>query len=183
MYKKILLATDGSDHLNRAASVIIGFYKTFGSEITIFHSIKHMLKKVSPSTGGLGTITSIYPSLSLSPATVPLTGTPISSTPMLSDKIRSLKKTKLTEQEVEEIGFGILEDKKAIFNEVQVPVKIKLIVKEDPEDYILRIVPKKNYNLVVIGNTGLHSTLRKVFIGSVSQRIVANAPCDVLVIK
>ncbi|MHA2007844.1 MAG: universal stress protein [Promethearchaeota archaeon] len=169
--------------MNRAAAVIIGFYKTFESEITIFHSIKHMLKKVSPSAEGLGTISSIYPSLNLTPIAVPMTGTPVSSTPMLSEKIRSLKKTRLTEQEVKEIGLGILEDKKAIFSEVQVPVKTKLIFKEEPEDYILRIVPKKNYNLVVVGNTGLHSTLGKIFIGSVSKRIVANCPCDVLVIK
>ena len=89
----------------------------------------------------------------------------------------------MTEQEIEEIGLAILGSKKAIFDEVQVPVKTKLIVKEEPEDYILRIVPKKNYNLVVIGRTGLHSTLKKAIFGSVSQRIVEQAPCDVLVIK
>ena len=52
MYNKILLATDGSNHINRAASIVIGFYKKWNSEITIFHSVKHMLEKVSPPSHG-----------------------------------------------------------------------------------------------------------------------------------
>jgi nucleotide-binding universal stress UspA family protein len=53
MYKKILIATDGSEHINRAAPIIINFHKKWGSKIVIFHSIKHMLEKVIPPSRSL----------------------------------------------------------------------------------------------------------------------------------
>jgi len=183
MYEKILIATDGSDHMNRGANVAIGFYKIWKSEITLFHSIKHMLGKVSSSDIGVNIASSLYPSLNLSSPSAPMINTSPASGPMLSDKNRGQKTTALTVQEVERIGLRILQEKKMIFDEVNVPVKTKLVVREDPEDYIVRIVPKKKYNLVLVGSTGLHSKLRKIFLGSVTKHIVDDAPCDVLVIK
>jgi len=170
MYKKILLATDGSDHIDRAASIVIGFYKKWGCEIRIFHSIKHALEKVDPPTLGLYLpySTSGYMDLSSSP-------------PVYTGDLNP--NNRLRDSEVEEIGRNILNEKKALFEELQVPVKTKLIVKEDPEDYILRIVKKKKFDLVVVGCKGIHSKLSQIFIGSVAQHVVAHAPCDVLVAR
>ena len=183
MYEKILIATDGRDHMNRGANVAIGFHKIWNSEITLFHSIKHMLGKASSSDVDVYLSSSLYPSLNLSSLSAPMISTSPATSPMISDKNRGQKTTALTIQEVQRIGLRILQEKKLIFDEVDVPVKTKLVVKEDPEDYIVRIVPKKKYNLVLVGSTGLHSKLRKIFLGSVTKRIVDDAPCDVLVIK
>jgi len=40
LYKKILLATDGSEHANNAAKKAIEFQKIWDSEVVIIHSIK-----------------------------------------------------------------------------------------------------------------------------------------------
>ncbi|MHA1916034.1 MAG: universal stress protein [Promethearchaeota archaeon] len=40
MYKKILLATDGSQHANNAAKKAVEFQKIWDSEVVIIHSIK-----------------------------------------------------------------------------------------------------------------------------------------------
>lgn len=172
MYKKILLATDGS-HMRRASAVITAFYKKWGSEIRIFHSIKHMAEKVSPPSHGW---------------TGPYTSNAYFNVNTASDGVKVPSDhdpniTILTDQEIEKIGEDILTGTKAFFDEVQVPVKTRLIIKEDPERYIERIVKKKNFDLVVVGITGMHSKLKQVFMGSVAEYVVANAQCDVLVIR
>ncbi|MFW9875096.1 MAG: universal stress protein [Candidatus Thorarchaeota archaeon] len=40
MYKKILLATDGSEHAHNAAKKAVEFRKIWNSEVVIIHSIK-----------------------------------------------------------------------------------------------------------------------------------------------
>ena len=173
MYKKILLATDGSDHMRRATAVITSFYKKWGSEIRIFHSIKHMAEKVSPPSHGW---TVPYTSNAYFNVTTTTDGVKVQSEPDENIKI-------LTDQEIEKIGEDILSGTKAFFDEIQVPVKTRLIIKEDPERYIERIVKKKKFDLVVVGITGMHSKLDQVLMGSVAEYVVANAECDVLVIR
>jgi len=173
MYKKILLATDGSQHIDRSLSIIIGFYKKWGSQIVIFHSIKHWLEKVSPPSHGwtVPYVSDAY-----------FSGTSTSS-PMLvkEEEIPNIKR--LNEFEIQHMGESILAEKKAIFEELQIPVKIRLITKDYPEDYIQRIVPKKKFDLVVVGIKGIHSKLSQIFLGSVAESVVKNTPCDVLVIR
>ena len=103
MYKKILLATDGSNHIDQAASIIIGFYKKWDSKIVIFHSIKHMLEKVTPPSHG---INAPYTSEAY------FTSTP-SSKPVLVTDEQDPNITRLSEQEITRIGETILEEKKA----------------------------------------------------------------------
>ena len=42
---------------------------------------------------------------------------------------------------------------------------------------------EEGFDLVVIGTKGIHSKLRQILLGSVAQRVVKNAPCDVLVVR
>lgn len=173
MYKKILIATDGSKHINQAASMIIGFHKKWGSQIEIFHSVKHMLEKISPPSHGL---------------TVPyagdtfFSGTSTSNPVLIMEEVPSNIK-RLSDLEIQQMGENILSDTKAIFEEVQVPAKTHLVTKDYPEDYIRRMVKKKKFDLVVIGIKGIHSKLSQIFLGSVAEDVVKNAACDVLVIR
>ncbi|MFW9785072.1 MAG: universal stress protein [Candidatus Heimdallarchaeota archaeon] len=173
MYKKILLATDGSNHIDRAASIVIGFYKKWGSKIVIFHSIKHMLEKVSPPSHGINVP---YTSEAY------FTSTPTSQ-PVLAKNEQNSNIKRLSEQEITRIGETILEEKKAIFDELQVPVKTRLVLNDYPEEYILRKSKEKDYDLIVVGIKGVHSTLSQIFVGSVADHALKNATCDVLVIR
>jgi len=173
MYKKILIATDGSKHLDKALPIIIGFYKKWNSQIVIFHSIKHWLEKVSPPSHGW-----TVPYVSDAYYGPTSTTTPVQ---IKGEEFSNIKR--LSTFEVENMGENILSGKKAIFDELQIPVKIRLITKDYPEDYIQRIVPKKKFDLVVVGIKGIHSKLSQIFLGSVAESVVKNAPCDILVIK
>ena len=85
--------------------------------------------------------------------------------------------------ECEREGKKILRDKKKMFDEAELPVEIRLIKDEDPEDYIERIIKEEEFDLVVIGLKGVHSKLRQMFIGSVAKKVVKHASCDVLVVR
>jgi nucleotide-binding universal stress UspA family protein len=56
-----------------------------------------------------------------------------------------------------------------------------LVKNDNPEDYIQKVA--KKYDLIVIGIKGVHSKLSQVFLGSVAEAVVKNAPCDVMVIR
>eukprot|EP01112_Ceratiomyxa_fruticulosa_P008802 TRINITY_DN2280_c0_g1_i1.p1 TRINITY_DN2280_c0_g1~~TRINITY_DN2280_c0_g1_i1.p1 ORF type:complete len:125 (+),score=18.28 TRINITY_DN2280_c0_g1_i1:184-558(+) len=52
----------------------------------------------------------------------------------------------------------------------------------DPRDAIINMVEKYMIDTLVVGTRGM-STIKKMFLGSVSSYCVTNAPCDVLVAK
>ncbi|MFX1281734.1 MAG: universal stress protein, partial [Promethearchaeota archaeon] len=47
MYKKILLATDGSEHSIRGVKSVIEICENKNCDVVIFHSIKHISDKIS----------------------------------------------------------------------------------------------------------------------------------------
>ena len=51
-----------------------------------------------------------------------------------------------------------------------------------PADQLLNLAEQKKYDLIVVGSRGL-TGLRKVFLGSVSNKVACHAPCSVLVIR
>jgi nucleotide-binding universal stress UspA family protein len=159
--------------MKRATAIIIEFYRKWNSEIRIFHSIKHLAEKVSPPSHGW---------------TVPYTSNAYFNVTTATDGVKIQSKIDpnvkvLDDQEIEKIGEDILNGTKAFFDEAQVPVKSRLIIKEDPERYIERIVKKKKFDLVVVGITGMHSKLNQVFMGSVAEYAVENTECDVLIVR
>ncbi|MHA2182115.1 MAG: universal stress protein [Promethearchaeota archaeon] len=132
-----------------------------------------MLEKVSPPSHGL---------------TVPYAGdtffggTTTSNPVLITEEVSSNIK-RLSDLEIEQMGENVLNETKAIFDEVQVPTKTHLVTKDYPEDYIRRMVKKKKFDLVVVGIKGIHSKLSQIFLGSVAEQVVKDAPCDVLVIR
>lgn len=56
------------------------------------------------------------------------------------------------------------------------------IVEGNPADVIVDQAKTWDADLIVVGSTGKHATVRTL-LGSVSSKVVANAPCSVLVVK
>ncbi|MGD9568328.1 MAG: universal stress protein [Sedimentibacter sp.] len=52
----------------------------------------------------------------------------------------------------------------------------------DPFDKIIETAKNGNYDLIVMGNRGF-SKVKRFFVGSVTQKVLAEAPCPVLVIR
>ena len=85
--------------------------------------------------------------------------------------------------ENKKIGKKILDDTKDIFAKANKAIETRLIKDEDPEDYIMRIVEEEDFDLVALGSKGEHSRLKEIFMGSIAQKVLNDASCDVLVVR
>ncbi len=152
MYTKILLATDGSDNANRAAERVIEFQKKWNSKVVLFHSIR---QKMIPKL------------------IITLPGQAYAIPRAVYDETR---------KKHENAGEKVLAETKKMFDDAGMPVETRLIKYEKPEDYILNILEKEYFDLIVLGSKG-HSTLERIFSGSVTQEVLNNAYCDLLVVR
>ena len=149
VYKKILLATDGSSHAKNAAKKTVELQKIWNSKIIIIHSIKD---NRTPSE--------LYPNVDV-----------------------LYRKYTILEDVYKDAGTDLLKRTKKMFGENQDSVEYRLIEKEMPSKYILRVVKEENIDLVVLGSRGIHSKIKKTFIGTVSTNVAKNVECDVLIVK
>lgn len=149
IYKKILLAIDGSLHSNNAVNKTIEFQKFLNCKVLIIHSIKD---NRIPSD--------LYPNVDV-----------------LYSKYNTL------DEVYKEAGEKLLKSTKKKFGTAQDLVETRLIEDISPEDYITKIVEEEDVELVVLGSRGQHSKIKKVFLGTVSTKVVKNAPCDVWIVK
>ena len=79
-------------------------------------------------------------------------------------------------------GKKIIKNAKDMFNEAKIDVDAKLVTHEDPAEFLLELVKKEKYNLVVIGNRAdSQSTLHSL--GSVTEKVARHSECPVLIVK
>ena len=76
----------------------------------------------------------------------------------------------------------ILEAAKAKICELNASCNIHLIREGDAAEEILRYADEIEADLIVVGSRGL-STFGKLLVGSVSQKVINNANCSVLVVR
>lgn len=153
IYKKILLAVDESENSNRAIEKLIDLQRSWNCKVVMFHSIKHPTKPLLAGSFLAGSGGSYN----------------ISESELL--------------QEVHKTGEKILLAKQELFNKEQLPVETRLIIEDHPENYIKKSVEEESFDLVVIGTKGIHSKLKQILLGSVANKVVKHAPCDVLIIR
>lgn len=174
MYKKILLATDGSEHSIRGAKSVIEICENKDCHVVIFHSIKHISDKISSVESSLNNTHFVNNTIA---------GMPYFTYSENIVDLSSYENIHEYKEDLVKIGSDILNYKNAMFETAHIPVETRLIEDEDPEDYILRIIKEENFDLVVIGSKGIHSKLEEIFIGSIAQKVINHSTCDVLVIK
>ena len=77
--------------------------------------------------------------------------------------------------------MAVIEIKEKL-NEAKVEHDVSLVLGSNPAKALLIIAKQENFALIVVGSRGLGNTL-SMLLGSVSKQIVANAHCNVLVVK
>ncbi len=152
MYKKILLPIDGSKNSKRATIHAIDMADVSGGDITVLFVVE-----------------SFYPRYAVLPTTV--------NSPD-DDYFK----------EVRNEGVQIIEDFKKDLEENQCKGKcknihFKTLVKEG-KTYIeiLKTIDEENIDLVIMGSSGRHSTLERIILGSVTERVIRESHVPVLVI-
>ena len=58
----------------------------------------------------------------------------------------------------------------------------KIVLHGEPSDKILNYAKKEKLDLIVMGRRGF-SAVKRFFVGSVTQRVISDAPCPVLIIN
>ena len=78
---------------------------------------------------------------------------------------------------------NFLRKKEEIFEEANIPVELRLIGDENPDEYIERMIEEEDFDLIVLGLKSVSSKHNPFKISTVVKKIIDNAPCDVFVIE
>ncbi|MBL7118433.1 universal stress protein [Candidatus Bathyarchaeota archaeon] len=115
----------------------------------------------------------VIPPLTISAIIEPLSGGPTISPEALSE----------LEEGVEAYHKKVLSEAMKKSEKSKPRVKISsMLAKGIVSDRILEIAKEGNFDLIVMGSHGL-SGFKEFLLGSVSSRVVNNAPCPVLIVK
>jgi nucleotide-binding universal stress UspA family protein len=79
---------------------------------------------------------------------------------------------------LEESAAEMLDDIASGFDFSGIELK-KTVMTGEPSIVILELAKNETFDLIVIGNKGM-SKIKRLFTGSVTQRVIAEAPCPVL---
>jgi nucleotide-binding universal stress UspA family protein len=141
MFKKILVATDGSEYSRHAFSAAVEIARGFGSEIELLHVImKHPHIMASEVSAGID----------------------------------------MTSMEYEAISKTAIEDTMVGIDVGEIKVETKIVHGYPSQEVVEEA--KKGADLIVMGTKG-HGPWAGAIMGSITQRVVSNAPCPVLVVK
>ena len=81
------------------------------------------------------------------------------------------------------IAKKVLNDVEKRFKDEGLEVETRLLFDISPEEYIKRVTAEENFDLVILGCKGKHSKLREIFLGTIPDRVINEAPCDVLIVR
>jgi len=87
-----------------------------------------------------------------------------------------------TQTKLENQAQSALDRAKALFDEKNIPVKTHMEAGLVPANNILRFAQKQKFDLIILGSTGISGFMRTL-IGSTAAKVVAQAPCSVLVVR
>lgn len=155
MFKKILVAVDGSEHSKRALSYGLELAEKLGGKITLIH----VYLTVMPMTSSMDTLST--------PPTIPPHASPVIA-------------AKLAD-EVKEKGERILEEAERAVKERGVSVE-KVLREGNAVREIVAVAQEGKFDLVIVGHRGL-SKLKELFMGAVSEGVSHRATCPVLIVK
>lgn len=155
MFEKILVPLDGSGHSVRALEIATRIAKKFDGKITLIHAYS---VRISPL---------VVPE----PTTLTPPGVPVMTPAEISKVAEAARKA----------GAGILADGEEKVKAEGVQVETLLREGHTVQE-ILKTAREGEFDLIVIGARGI-SRIREILLGSVSDGVIRNAPCPVLVVK
>lgn len=156
IFQKILVPLDGSEHSRRALESAIQIAKSFNSKLILL-TVHHVT--VTPVTS---------PELTI-------------QAPVIVPDASAAEMTERAIESAHNYDKKILAEAEAKVRSEKVEVETELIDGNAVEE-IVRKAEEGKFDLIVMGARGL-STIKKLFIGSVSDGVIKKAPCPVLIVK
>ncbi|MEM3641704.1 MAG: universal stress protein [Candidatus Bathyarchaeia archaeon] len=154
MFEKILVPLDGSEHSLKALNLAVQIAKNFNSKITLINVFSVSAPVVMPEP------------TTLTPPTVPIMAAAELS--KLAENARKTASNILAEGEKRAEAEG---------------VKVETLIREGHTvQEIVKAAKEGEFNLIVMGARGI-GKIKGILLGSVSDGVVKNAPCPVLIVK
>lgn len=173
--QRILVATDGSDHANRAIDLAAELSARLGDDLSIVHVLMHgrPREELARMAEVEHLVESVVPSLPWSPASTPAT---------LGSIFAEAEKEANMVRLISVLGEEIMQ--KAVSRaEAAGATGIKShVVNGDYADEILDAAETDSVRMIVLGCRGL-GRLKSAIMGSVSHKVLQQAPCTVVVVK
>ena len=155
VFEKVLVPLDGSEHSQRALETAIQITKKFRGKMILLH---------------------IY-SVAVTPVIVP---EPMTLTPAGVPVVTSAEISKMLEAS-REVGHKILKEGEKIAESAG--LRVESVLREgNTVQEIIKMAKEDQFSLIVMGARGI-SKIRELLMGSVSEGVIKNAPCPVLVVK
>lgn len=176
MFKKIVLATDGSAHAMKSAEVAADLAATYGARLTIVN--------VLPTTLSLEEVEKTPQAKKFSRAVKreiaairnTLVRSPTHDAEALYQWVPALQTVR------KELAGRILDDAERIARAKKVKTVVRVAVDGDPAERIAETVKKSQADLVVMGARGLGSFGALIF-GSVSRKVTGAVKCPALIVR
>jgi nucleotide-binding universal stress UspA family protein len=156
IFQKILVPLDGSDHSRRALESAIQIAKSFNSKLMLL-TVHHVT--ITPVTSLELTI----------------------QAPVIVPDASAAEMTERAIEAAHNYDKKILAEAEAKVRSEKIEVESELIDGNAVEE-IVRKSEEGKFDLIIMGARGL-STIKKLFIGSVSDGVIKKAPCPVLIVK
>jgi nucleotide-binding universal stress UspA family protein len=155
MFEKILVPIDGSEHSLKSLEIAIQIAKKFGGKIALIHIYS----------------VAVSPVIMPEPSTLSPPGVPVMTPAEVSKVVEATRKA----------AANILADGEQKVKSEGIQVETLLIEGQVVHE-IIKTAKEGTFDLIVIGARGI-SKIREILLGSVSDGVMRNAPCPVLVVK
>ncbi|MDH3671913.1 MAG: universal stress protein [Gammaproteobacteria bacterium] len=175
MFKKILTATDGSDHGTKAVELASELAAKYGAKLVLVHVLQHgrvpeSVQKMLEAEHLIESRQPQYPQVAhIAGGLVTAMGT-------------GAQASDASYRVFEALGDHMLETAKQVARDHGVKDIRKVIEDGDPAQRILACADRENADLVVVGSRGL-SDLKGMLMGSVSHKLIQLAKCTCIAVK
>lgn len=173
MFQKIVVSIDGSEPSSRALAAAVDLAKRYEAQLSIVHALMDdaslsSLMEVAERHDFSAAITADLDAVTrIKPVPVPITAAPLVAVP---------------EELLEKIGTLLLEESASKARALGLEEAETALLGEDAAHEVLRFAQDRKADLIVCGTRGLGG-IKSFFLGSVSQKLLEEAPCPCLVVK
>jgi nucleotide-binding universal stress UspA family protein len=174
MFKTILVATDGSEHADKAVEIASDLAGKYDAKLIIFHAL--LSGDRAEQLRHWAEVEHIVPTRWGSIATA-LGDIPLAKAPHGGDQ-----PPYLTSTAAEAVGDQLLKGAKRVAREKGVKDIESTAAEGDPASEILKAAGQKGADLIVMGSRGL-SDLKGLLVGSVSHKVAHLAECTCLTVR
>ena len=158
MFKKILVPLDGSEHSSSALEIAAQIAKKFQAQLTLLHVYSF-----------------VAPVMMAESFTQTTSGLPIIRPSLTSADLAEMEK------EARQVGERILIEAKEKLASEGIIVDSSL-TEGNPVQEITRIAKEGTFDLIVMGIRGI-GKLKELLVGSVSDGVIKQSSCPVLIVK